>query len=111
MSISDEEFDKHGYRRYQSGSCRFNFSDYLYQKRFRGPNGETQFFVNCWIYLPDEKVGKPRGITAEATMYQEENGPWFTITMHSPERIDLMEEFFMRAYRKLEMIPDPHNQG
>lgn len=107
--ISDEQFEAAGYQRWQSGVFRLNHSDYLYQKKVEGRNGETLYFINCWVYLP--RHDGHGGITAESEMYQEEDrhAPHFTIQMHNPNDIKLMEEFFSRAYRKLEMIPDVHN--
>lgn len=114
IEITDEQFKAAGYHRFDGGSCKLNHSDYLWQKRFRNERGETLYFVNCWVYLPKTIGGWEYhgSVMAESTMHESDDrdAPWYTIQMHGPTDIKIMEEFFSRAYRKLEMIPDPHNQ-
>lgn len=100
-----------GYRGCQSGSCKLNLSDYLFQKRVE-IDGVTRYFINVWqYYAKPEHGGYPGGSTAEATMYfRGRDRPYVTMEYHGAKTASEIEAFFDMAWNRLEMGPDAHNQ-
>lgn len=108
--ISDEDLIAAGYHKYESGSCRLNHSDCLFQKRVE-VDGVTRYFINVWQYYPKPEFGNHDGSAAETVMHFRETAtPWVTLAYHGAKIPQEVEEFFEEVWLKLDMGPDAHNQ-
>ncbi len=96
--IDDQALIDAGYHGCKSGSCRFNSSDYLFQKRIE-IDDVTRYFINIWQYYPKpEWEGYHGGSSVEATMYfKGRERQWATLEYHGAETVAEFEEFFDMA--------------
>ncbi len=108
-----------GYKAFPIGPIdNHDNAEYALQKRIRGEDGETRYFINVYIYDFRNSTRMPESMrtwshNAEAILYTKNAGtepvgfdlhPRFQF-----ELVESMEAWFSYAYHQLKCVPDPHN--